>query len=42
VFDGYGKVVALFYAGRSRTPTVSFAVPIKYGKELLTNMKVMP
>ncbi|MFL6332669.1 MAG: trypsin-like peptidase domain-containing protein [Pyrinomonadaceae bacterium] len=36
VFDDHGRVVAIFYAGLSDGRTaVTFAVPIRYGKELM-------
>jgi S1-C subfamily serine protease len=37
VFDDHGKVIAIFYAGaRERAGTaVTFAVPIRYGRELM-------
>ena len=35
VFDGHGRVIALFYAGRARNNVVNFAVPIRYGKALI-------
>jgi S1-C subfamily serine protease len=38
VFDSKGRVIAIFYAGVSRGgATVTYAVPIKYGKELIDN-----
>lgn len=35
VFDDHGKVVAIFYAGRRTDAAVTFAVPIRYGLELM-------
>jgi serine protease Do len=36
VFDDHGRVIAIFYAGLSDGRTaVTFAVPIRYGKELM-------
>lgn len=36
VFDERGQVVGIFYAGRSTgTTSVTFAVPIRYGRELM-------
>jgi serine protease Do len=32
VFDEHGRVVGVFYAGN---PTITFAVPIKFAKELM-------
>jgi S1-C subfamily serine protease len=39
VFDGHGQVIAIFYGGRASAPTVSFGVPIRYGKDLLSNAR---
>jgi S1-C subfamily serine protease len=42
VFDTYGRVIAIFYAGRTYGgASVTFAVPVKYGKELIDNSPVM-
>jgi S1-C subfamily serine protease len=42
VFDSYGRVIAIFYAGRTYGgASVTFAVPVKYGKELIDNSPVM-
>jgi serine protease Do len=42
VFDTYGRVIAIFYAGRTfGGASVTFAVPVKYGKELIDNSPVM-
>ncbi|MDQ3806048.1 MAG: trypsin-like peptidase domain-containing protein [Acidobacteriota bacterium] len=36
VFDDRGQVIGIFYAGRSTgTTSVTFAVPIRYGRELM-------
>ena len=36
VFDEQGRVIGIFYAGRSAgTTSVTFAVPIRYGRELM-------
>lgn len=35
VFDEHGKVVAIFFAGRRTDAAVTFAVPIRYGLELM-------
>ncbi|HEV3469058.1 MAG TPA: trypsin-like peptidase domain-containing protein [Pyrinomonadaceae bacterium] len=36
VFDEQGRVIGIFYAGRSTgTTSVTFAVPIRYGRELM-------
>lgn len=35
VFDDHGKVVGIFYAGRRTDASITFAVPIKYGLELM-------
>ena len=36
VFDDQGRVIGIFYAGRSTgTTSVTFAVPIRYGRELM-------
>jgi S1-C subfamily serine protease len=36
VFDEKGQVIGIFYAGRSNaTTSVTFAVPIRYGRELM-------
>jgi hypothetical protein len=36
VFDDHGRVIAIFYAGLSDGRTaVTFAVPIRYGRELM-------
>ena len=36
VFDDHGRVIGIFYAGLSDGRTaVTFAVPIRYGKELM-------
>ena len=43
VFDDHGRVIGIFYA-RSRTSegaTVTFAVPIRYGMELMRTSAVM-
>jgi serine protease Do len=38
VFDEHGRVIAIFFAGRfdQRGTAISFAVPIRYGKELMS------
>lgn len=42
VFDSNGRVIAIFYAGRTYGgASVTFAVPVKYGKELIDNSPVM-
>jgi S1-C subfamily serine protease len=42
VFDSKGRVVAVFYAGRSYGgASATFAVPVKFGKELIDNPSVM-
>jgi S1-C subfamily serine protease len=35
MFDEYGRVVGIYFAGRSLDAQVSFAVPIKFGLELM-------
>ncbi len=35
LFDPQGRVIGIFFAGRSADVSVSFAVPIKYGMELM-------
>jgi S1-C subfamily serine protease len=42
MFDDKGNVIGIFFAGRSDAggTQISFAVPIKYGLELMTNTKV--
>jgi hypothetical protein len=36
VFDEHGQVIGIFYAGRSNaTTSITFAVPIRYGRELM-------
>ncbi|HEV2861359.1 MAG TPA: trypsin-like peptidase domain-containing protein [Pyrinomonadaceae bacterium] len=36
VFDDHGRVIAIFYAGRAAAnAAVTFAVPIRYGRELM-------
>ncbi len=36
VFDDHGRVIGIFYAGRSAAnASVTFAVPIRYGRELM-------
>ena len=35
LFDDQGKVIGIFFAGRTSDVSVSFAVPIKYGMELM-------
>ena len=35
VLDGKGRVVGIFYAGKQTDAMITFAVPIKYGKELM-------
>jgi S1-C subfamily serine protease len=38
VFDQYGRVIAIFYAGATRGgASVTFAVPVKFGEELMAN-----
>jgi S1-C subfamily serine protease len=43
VFDDQGRVIAIYTSGRSalRDATISFAVPIRYGMELMGPDKVM-
>jgi serine protease Do len=42
VFDSKGRVIAIFYAGRSYGgATVSYAVPVRFGQELIDNPSVM-
>lgn len=42
VFDDKGRVIGIFYAGRSYGgATVTYAVPVKFGKELIDNPPVM-
>src|SRR5471030_90883 len=42
VFDSKGRVIAIFYAGGTRVgASVTFAVPVKFGKELIDNPSVM-
>jgi hypothetical protein len=42
VFDDQGRVIGIFYAGRSYGgATVTYAVPVKFGKELIDNPTVM-
>ncbi|MGQ0648410.1 MAG: trypsin-like peptidase domain-containing protein [Gemmatimonadaceae bacterium] len=35
MFDEYGRVVGIYFAGRSGDAQISFAVPIKFGLELM-------
>jgi S1-C subfamily serine protease len=35
LFDAQGRVIGIFFAGRTSDVSVSFAVPIKYGMELM-------
>jgi serine protease Do len=35
LFDPQGRVIGIFFAGRQADVSVSFAVPIKYGMELM-------
>jgi S1-C subfamily serine protease len=35
VFDDHGRVIAIFYASRTGDTKITFAVPIKYGIELM-------
>ena len=35
LFDDQGRVIGIFFAGRTSDVSVSFAVPIKYGMELM-------
>lgn len=43
MFDDEGNVIGIYYAGTSdaRGTQISFAIPIKYGMELMGNKKVM-
>jgi S1-C subfamily serine protease len=43
MFDDKGRVIGIYYAGKtdSRGTQISFAVPIKYGMELMGNTKVL-
>jgi S1-C subfamily serine protease len=42
VFDSKGRVIAIFYAGRTYGgASVTFAVPVKFGRELIDNSPVM-
>jgi len=42
VFDDKGQVIAVFYAGRSGFgASVTYAVPVKFGKELIDNPSVI-
>ena len=43
MFDDEGNVIGIYYAGTSdsRGTQISFAIPIKYGLELMGNKKVM-
>ena len=43
VFDDHGRVIAIYTSGRSAIgdATISFAVPIRYGMELMGTSKVM-
>jgi S1-C subfamily serine protease len=42
VFDEYGRAIGIFFAGSSRGgATITFAVPIRYGKELMTTTPIM-
>ena len=36
MFDAYGRVIGVFFAGRHMDAYVSFAVPIRYALELLS------
>lgn len=36
VFDERGRVTGIFYAGRRTDAAITFAVPIRYGKELMS------
>jgi serine protease Do len=35
VFDDHGRVIGIFFAGTTSGPAITFAVPIRYGKELM-------
>jgi S1-C subfamily serine protease len=35
VFDDRGRVIGIFFAGARADSTITFAVPIRYGKELM-------
>jgi S1-C subfamily serine protease len=37
IFDAYGRVIAIFSVGFETNSTRTFAVPIRYGKELLSS-----
>jgi S1-C subfamily serine protease len=42
VFDDHGSVIAIFYAGRSYGgASVTYAIPVKFGQELIDNRPVM-
>lgn len=41
VFDEVGRVVGIYFAGRRTDAMVSFAVPIRYGMELMTSRQVI-
>lgn len=42
VFDQFGRVIAIFYAGRTAGgASATFAVPIKFARELIDNKPVM-
>jgi hypothetical protein len=36
MFDEYGRVMGIFFAMRRLDATVTFALPIKYGLELMS------
>jgi S1-C subfamily serine protease len=42
LFDDKGRVIGIFFAGRTMdNTTISFAVPIRYGLELMSINKVI-
>ena len=36
VFDDHGRVIGIFFAGLRGDAAITFAVPIRYGKELMS------
>jgi hypothetical protein len=34
MFDAHGRVIGIYFAGRTGDAQISFAVPIRYGIEL--------
>ncbi len=41
MFDDHGRVVGIYFAGRTLDAQISFAVPIRYAMELMTTTRVL-